>query len=255
MHARATGGKLLILCLILAFGASGVAQASSHSDSHHSATISSAHGRHGDTATPLPRRHTRGYRVVPISCVPFARRDSGIEVAGNAWEWWENAAGLYARGSVPQVGSVLAFQTNRHMRLGHVAVVSRVLNRREIEVDQANWPNGRGISRGVPVVDVSERNDWTAVRVGLGHSGNYGSIYPTYGFIYDRRDTGTLIASARMPSPRPELNPAPADLRDFDQDEQVAELPAPRHAARPAAWHRHAAAKIGHAAGPSGRRN
>lgn len=239
MHARGTGGKWLILCSILAFGASGAAQASSHSGEHYSATITGAHGYYGDTETQLPKRHTRTHRAAPISCVPFARQDSGIDVAGNAWEWWENAAGLYARGSVPQVGSVLAFQTNRHMRLGHVAVVSRVLNRREIEVDQANWPNGRGITRGISVVDISEQNDWTAVRVSLGQSGNYGSIYPTYGFIYDHRDTGTMIASARLPAPRPALNPAPADLRDFDQDEQVAEAPAPRRVVHHVSRYRH----------------
>ena len=43
-----------------------------------------------------------------ISCVPFARNASGIAVGGNAWQWWNNAAGVYARGSVPESGSVLA---------------------------------------------------------------------------------------------------------------------------------------------------
>src|SRR4051794_18134409 len=42
-----------------------------------------------------------------ISCVPFARNDSGIQVTGNAWQWWEKAEGSYARGSVPEPGSVL----------------------------------------------------------------------------------------------------------------------------------------------------
>jgi hypothetical protein len=85
----------------------------------------------------------------------------------------------------------------------------------------------------VPVVDVSERNDWTAVRVAMGQSGRFGSIYPTYGFIYARRDTGKLIAATWSPAPLPRLNPAPSDLRTLDGDEQVAEAPAPRRAARP----------------------
>jgi hypothetical protein len=43
------------------------------------------------------------------------------------------------------------------------------------------------------VIDVSANNDWSAVRVGLGQSGSYGSVYPTYGFIYDRPDNGRLF--------------------------------------------------------------
>ncbi|MEO8716245.1 MAG: CHAP domain-containing protein [Acetobacteraceae bacterium] len=225
MRARATGGKWLILCSIIAMGATLGPNRAEAYHRHH------ALGGH--------RGHAARY--VSISCVPFARQDSGIEVAGNAWEWWENAAGLYARGQVPEAGSVLNFEANRHMRYGHVAVVSRVISRREIEVDQANWPYGRGISRSVPVVDVSDRNDWSAVRVGLGRSGDFGSVYPTYGFIYGRRDNGVLLATARIPPPRPVLSPAPADLRGYGTDEEVAEAPAPRHAIHHASAHRHGA--------------
>ena len=90
--------------------------------------------------------------------------DSGIAVVGNAWQWWDNAAGVYARGSVPESGSVLTFRSNGRMRLGHVAVVSRVINPREIEIEHANWwgPGMHGgVARNIPVVDVSEANDWT----------------------------------------------------------------------------------------------
>src|SRR5262245_7390104 len=81
----------------------------------------SAHGR-----VALRGRHYA--RVGGISCVPFARNASGIDVAGNAWQWWDNAAGVYERGSVPEAGSILAFRANGRMRLGHVAVVSRLVN-------------------------------------------------------------------------------------------------------------------------------
>jgi surface antigen len=186
-------------------------------------------GAHGKTA-----HHGHGYAPGGgLSCVPFARNDSGISVAGNAWQWWDNAAGVYARGSVPEPGSVLSFRANGRMRLGHVAVVSRVINPREIEIEHANWwgPGTHGgVARNVPVVDVSEANDWTAVRVGLGRSGEFGSVYPTYGFIYDRPDTGTMVASTAAPAPRPELNPAPSDLRPaaergWQSYEEVAEAP------------------------------
>jgi surface antigen len=129
-----------------------------------------------------------------ISCVPYAREVSGIALTGNAVTWWDEAAGVYARGNAPEPGSVLNFRANSSMRLGHVAVVSTVLSRREIEIDHANWwgpgASKGGISRNISVVDVSPNNDWSAVRVGLGHTGEYGSIYATYGFIYPRPDNG-----------------------------------------------------------------
>jgi surface antigen len=155
-------------------------------------------------------------RSYGVSCVPYARQVSGIMVTGNAWQWWNNASGLYARGDQPEVGSVLNFRPNRRMHLGHVAVVSRVVNAREVIVDHANWPSGGRagtVSHDVAVVDVSEANNWSAVRVELGRDGTFGSVYPTYGFIYNRPDTGTIIASVTRPAPQPDINPIPSDLR------------------------------------------
>jgi hypothetical protein len=168
-----------------------------------------------------------------ISCVPYAREASGITVAGNAWQWWHNAAGQYARGDSPEAGSVLNFRANGRMPLGHVAVVSRVVNSREIIVDQANWPSTGmrgGVSHNVAVVDVSEANNWSAVRVELGHGGDFGSVYPTYGFIYDRPDSGIVTASVTPPAPQPSINPVPSDLRPaaerpWQTYEEVAESP------------------------------
>ena len=139
-----------------------------------------------------------------ISCVPFARAASGISLKGNAANWWDAAAGVYERGSQPEAGSVLNFRATGSMRLGHVAVVTNVVGEREIEIDHANWSgpgaSKGGVSRGIRVEDVSANNDWSAVRVALGHSGDYGSVYPTYGFIYDRPDDGSMVAKA---GPRP----------------------------------------------------
>jgi surface antigen len=176
------------------------------------------------------RSPTRSYG---ISCVPYARQVSGIEVVGNAWQWWENAAGLYARGDRPEAGSVLNFRSNGRMRLGHVAVVTRVVNAREVMVDHANWTTGgrRGaISRNVAVVDVSEANNWSAVRVELDRDGTFGSVYPTYGFIYNRPDRGVVTASVTRPAPLPDINPVPSDLRPVAERpwrtlEEVAEAP------------------------------
>ena len=39
-------------------------------------------------------------------CVPFARAASGIQIYGDAWTWWSQAAGKYERGSTGLGGSV-----------------------------------------------------------------------------------------------------------------------------------------------------
>ena len=119
-----------------------------------------------------------------LQCVPFARALSSIALYGDAWRWWSEAAGRYDRGHVPRARSVLSFRPNLRMPLGHVGVVTGVLGAREIEIDHANWAAPGAISRGVVVVDVSEANDWTAVRVELGRSDYFGQVYATDGFIY-----------------------------------------------------------------------
>ena len=170
--------------------------------------------------------HSRYFRG--ISCVPYARAESGIHLVGDAYVWWGEAAGRYARGDVPEPGSVLNFRANRAMPLGHVAVVRAVVNSRQILVDQANWwgpGGGHGVvSHNVAVVDVSPHNDWSAVRVALGHSGNYGSVYPTFGFIYDRPEDSLSwkpLRIATVAGTRP-LNPVPRDLRPRDDRTRLA---------------------------------
>ena len=184
------------------------------------------HASHGRawayTAPAFTYGHSSG-----LQCVAFARSDSGIELSGNADAWWDNAAGLYQRGARPETGSVLNFRANGAMRLGHVAVVSQILSPREIEIDHANWNMHGGISRATSVVDVSPYNDWSAVRVALGRSGDYGSIYPTFGFIYNRPDTGRMVTASAAAAPLVDLNPAPRDLRGSARDsyDEVAEAP------------------------------
>jgi surface antigen len=156
------------------------------------------------------------YRSGGLECVPYARQVSGIELSGDAYTWWNEADGRYERGQAPAAGSVLNFRANGRMRLGHVAVVQEVVNSRQILITQANW-GGPGFVRGgvssdISVVDVSPNNDWTAVRMALGHSDTYGSVYPTYGFIYAHGAPTMLMADA---GPLPQmLNRAPADLRN-----------------------------------------
>jgi surface antigen len=191
-----------------------------------------ANGTHVSKAMHFTNRYS-ATRFYGISCVPYARQVSGIQVIGNAWEWWDNAAGQYARGDRPEAGSVLNFRANGRMHLGHVAVVTRVINAREVIVDHANWTSGGssgGVSRNIAVVDVSAANNWSAVRVELARKGTFGSVYPTYGFIYNRPDTGMVLASIARPAPQPMINPVPSDLRPAAERpwhtiEEVAESP------------------------------
>jgi surface antigen len=152
-----------------------------------------------------------------ISCVPFARAVSGIDVTGDAATWWDNAAGRYGRGAHPEPGGVLSFRAIDQMPLGHVAVVARILDSRRITVDHANWDNAGGVARGVAVMDVSPNNDWTQVRVALGDGGDFGAVYPTDGFIYKHPDGGAMVATADTVAaapppgpPRPALSAHPA---------------------------------------------
>lgn len=220
---------LVVLCLM--FGAMVLAPAATaQTASNQASATTPAAARHAATQTPSPRtrpvppQHQAqaalltpvaarttvagpGTPILPVaqtgglSCVPYVRMATGMTVSGDARMWWHNAAATYARGQTPERGSVLAFMSSGGMSRGHVAVVSRVVNPRTIEIDHANWA-GPGIRRGavmrgVTVVDVSDRNDWTSVRVQVGHNAqNFGRTYPTHGFIYNRPvGSRTLMAA------------------------------------------------------------
>jgi hypothetical protein len=141
--------------------------------------------------------------------VPYARRVSGIELRGNADTWWHEADGRYERGQTPEAGAVLSFRSNPHMVLGHVAVVTQTVSARQILITQANWPmpgqRYGNVSKAVSVIDVSPDNDWTQVRVALGDSGRYGSVYSTNGFIYGQSEADSLMADESATKTAPAL--------------------------------------------------
>jgi len=140
-------------------------------------------------------RYLTHYRHSGLQCVPYAREVSHIDLSGNAFLWWAEAAGRYARGTAPAEGAVLDFRAIGRMPLGHVAVVTSVINNRTILVTQANWVRGT-ITNDVTMQDVSPNNDWTQVQVELGDSSTWGAAYPTYGFIYNQPSTTTVIAAS-----------------------------------------------------------
>jgi surface antigen len=133
-----------------------------------------------------------------LQCVPFARQVSGIELRGNAKTWWYQAEGRYERGNSPREGAVLAMPGYGKMRNGHVATVSRVVNDREILLTHANWSTRGGIERDVRAIDVSEKGDWSRVRIWYARNGDLGtSSYPAYGFIYpDKAPAETEVQTA-----------------------------------------------------------
>ncbi|WP_044329720.1 CHAP domain-containing protein [Sphingomonas hengshuiensis] len=135
-------------------------------------------------------------------CVTYAREISGVQIRGNAWTWWAQAAGRYERGNAPQVGAVMSFQRTRKMPLGHVATVSQVVGEREVLLTHANWSRPGRVERDVRAIDVSAAGDWSKVRVWFGPIGGLGtSTYPVNGFIYaapasDRGWEAPLMADA-----------------------------------------------------------
>ena len=124
--------------------------------------------------------------------VPYARQISKIDIHGDAWTWWQQAEGRYARGLLPRVGAVMALRPYGHMELGHVAVVSAVLDARTILLRHANWSMIGGlrgqIEDNVRAVDVSPANDWSAVRIWFAPLQDLGTTHwPVQGFIYNRK--------------------------------------------------------------------
>ena len=122
-------------------------------------------------------------------CVPFARAASGIRIFGDAWTWWDQAEGRYARGDKPRAGAVIVFERTSRLPLGHVAVISRVVEKRVVLLTHANWSRQNGerghAEQDVTLFDVSPDNDWSAVKVWYRDSeGLGGTIYPVAGFIY-----------------------------------------------------------------------
>ena len=122
-------------------------------------------------------------------CVPFAREASGIRIYGDAWTWWDQADGRYPRGYRPRAGAVVVFERSARLPLGHVAVVSRVVERRVVMLTHANWSRLNGerghAEQDVTLYDVSPANDWSAVKVWFRDSDGLGStVYPVAGFIY-----------------------------------------------------------------------
>ena len=161
-----------------------------------------------------------------LQCVTFVRQFTGMQIFGDAWTWWEKATGKYAEGARPKPGSVLVFRPQGKMKLGHVAVVSQIITDRYIQVTHANWSpiNGhRGqVEDHVNVMDVSDKGDWSKVKVWYGPLNDFGTtVYTTYGFIYQDTPQGQAAAQQLIDNDQKTVAAAPQQIA------MAAPLPAP----------------------------
>lgn len=140
------------------------------------------------TIPTLPANAPVSYVSSPISCVPYARQVSGLQLYGDAYSWWNAASPRYARGQTPRPGSVLVLDRTSRMTSGHVATVANVIDTRHITVNHSNWGNNSGrrkvIYHAMPVEDISSANDWTLVKFWNYEMNVYGFPYKAKGFIY-----------------------------------------------------------------------
>lgn len=126
-----------------------------------------------------------------LQCVAHARTLSGISLRGDAWTWWQSARGKYERGAKPKRGSVLVLSRTEKLRYGHIAYVTKVLSKREIQVEHANWLNQGKIHKHQIVRDVSARGDWSEVKVWYTPGQVLGKrTYAVSGFVYKARTPG-----------------------------------------------------------------
>lgn len=180
-----------------------------------------------------------------LQCVPYARIVSGVQIYGDALTWWDQAENHYKRGHTPRRGAVLAFRPVGPMVLGHVAVVSRVLDDRRVLIRHANWSVPGAIEEDVLAVDVSEDGDWSEVRVWHSPTNQMGArSNPTFGFIYPDKPQlrdfrpdpalGDSVRLASMMKDDPEEDAAPPRKASTVQPRLAMDLRAIRYAdARP----------------------
>ncbi len=147
-----------------------------------------------------------------LQCVPYAREQSGVRIYGDAHSWWKQAKGTYERGNVPMVGAVLSLKSHRTMELGHVAVVSKIIDDRNILLSHANWSpvNGRRgqVERNVAAIDVSGKNDWSRVKIWYAPIKALGkTAYPANGFIYPKQIKKPTLSGRDRASANPVRQP------------------------------------------------
>ncbi len=166
-------------------------------------------------SVPPPKASTKAFYTIkePLQCVPYAREISGIPIRGNAHTWWGQANGQYKRSAVPRVGAVMVLSKTSRLKYGHLAVVKKIIDSRNIEVAHSNWGGDRKtrsfVYNHMPVVDTSPNNNWSSARFWNYPSSSYGSIYTVSGFIYPNVNSTPSAVSLLAPEQKPPVVPTP----------------------------------------------
>jgi len=168
-------------------------------------------------ASRISGRASAGSSSPYLQCVTFVRQFTGMQIFGDAWTWWEKATGKYAEGARPKPGAVLVFRPQGKMKLGHVAAVSQIITDRYIQVTHANWSpiNGRRgqVEDHVNVMDVSDKGDWSKVKVWYGPLNDFGTtVYTTYGFIYQDTPQGQAAAQQLIENDQKAIEAVPQQI-------------------------------------------
>src|SRR6185312_11449568 len=71
-------------------------------------------------ASSAPRHHASTHRVAavtphtgvsdpttPLQCVPYARKQSGVVIYGDAFTWWDKSNGVYVHDNEPRLRAVM----------------------------------------------------------------------------------------------------------------------------------------------------
>ena len=165
--------------------AGGLAACATTPDGYPITPLSSAPEETHESAVTTPD-------TTPMQCVPYARAHSGIQIYGDAYTWWNKAAGHFTRSNEPSPGAVLVLNNYAGRNRAHLAVVHDIVSAREIRVDHANWLNDGAVYVNDPVVDVSENNDWSLVKVWNARTAAWGvRNYNVQGFILPAPVAGT----------------------------------------------------------------
>lgn len=163
-----------------------------------------------------PRAGNRNAAESLLQCVPYAREQSGVQIYGDAYTWWDQSQGRYAHSTMPSQGSVMVLYNYAGPARAHVAVVKQIVNPREIRIDHANWLDDGAIYTDDPVRDVSPENDWTQVRVfNIRNQAWGGRVYQVQGFI-GPGPAGSDVMVAQNPAPTPAGDPIARLLADQD---------------------------------------
>ena len=166
--------------------------------SEHAMLAPHAFERPADAAFEPIARVTNGR--ARLQCVPFVRRESGVEIYGDANTWWNQSEGRYLQADAPTESAVMVLRGYASSSRGHVALVRQIVSPRMVIVDHANWLNGGEITRDVPVRDVSEAGDWSQVQVWHVPGRHWGGrTYNVQGFILNVVEAANAQTAAAVP--------------------------------------------------------